>query len=144
MNYNSEDQTASLVQIALATNDDFHKIVETLGRIGVASWRDKKLFQSCHILHKRGNYYIVHFKELFILDGKQADITEEDLQRRNFITNLLLEWGLCTLVSGPEVIENVGSIFSRTKILKFHEKSEWTLESKHSLGTRQRHAPETL
>lgn len=144
MNYNSDDQTHGLIHIALKTNDDFHKIVETLSRIGVASYREHKLYQSCHILHKRGEYYIVHFKELFILDGKTADITEEDLQRRNFITGLLVEWGLCSLVSPPESIENVGNIHTRTKTLKFREKDEWTLESKHSLGTRQRHAPHTL
>lgn len=144
MNYNTDDQTRGLIHIALKSNDDFHKIVETLSRIGVASYRDHKLYQSCHILHKRGQYYIVHFKELFILDGKQADIMEEDIQRRNFITGLLVEWGLCDLVSDAREIENVGSIYSRTKVLKFHEKDSWTLESKHSLGTRQRHAPDTI
>ena len=115
--------------------DDFLKVRETLTRIGVASRSDKKLYQSCHILHKQGRYYIVHFKELFLLDGKHSDFSENDLQRRNRITKLLSDWGLVDVVD-EEQINNIASV-SQIKILPHKEKGEWTLVPKYSIGSKK-------
>ena len=115
--------------------DDFLKVRETLTRIGVASRSDKKLYQSCHILHKQGRYYIVHFKELFLLDGKHSDFSENDLQRRNRITKLLSDWGLVDVVD-DEQINNIASV-SQIKILPHKEKNEWTLVPKYSIGSKK-------
>ena len=123
-----------LVEVTLNEQDDFLKVRETLTRIGVASKKDKTLFQSCHILHKRGQYYIVHFKELFALDGKPTDITENDLSRRNAIVKLLEDWGLVTVVRKQQ-IENPPPIFlSQIKILSHKEKDEWQLVPKYNIG----------
>ena len=131
MDWTAED----MVEIKLGQPDDFLKVRETLTRIGVASRSDKKLFQSCHILHKQGKYFIVHFKELFLLDGKHSDFSENDLQRRNRITKLLSDWGLVTVVE-PEMIENASSV-SQIKILPHKEKGEWTLIPKYSIGSKK-------
>ena len=123
-----------LVEVTLNEKDDFLKVRETLTRIGVASKKDKTLFQSCHILHKRGQYYVVHFKELFALDGKPTDITESDLSRRNAIANLLEDWGLVTLVN-PKQTEVPEPIFlSQIKIISHKEKHEWQLVQKYNIG----------
>jgi hypothetical protein len=123
-----------LVEVTLNEQDDFLKVRETLTRIGVASKKDRTLFQSCHILHKRGQYYIVHFKELFALDGKPTDITENDLSRRNAIINLLQDWGLVTVVR-PQQTEVPTPIFlSQIKIISHKEKDEWELVPKYNIG----------
>lgn len=123
-----------LVEVTLTENDDFLKVRETLTRIGVASKKDKTLYQSCHILHKRGQYYIVHFKELFALDGKPTDITENDLARRNAIINLLQDWGLIEVVK-KEQTQNPPPIFlSQIKILSHKEKNDWQLIPKYNIG----------
>ena len=123
-----------LVEVTLNEQDDFLKVRETLTRIGVASKKEQTLFQSCHILHKRGQYYIVHFKELFALDGKPTDITENDLSRRNAIVKLLEDWGLVTVVRKQQ-IENPPPIFlSQIKILSHKEKDDWQLIPKYNIG----------
>ena len=122
-----------LVQVLLKKPDDFLKVRETLTRIGVASKHDKVLYQSCHILHKKGKYYIVHFKELFKLDGKPTNISPEDLARRNTIVNILAEWGLVDLVDKKKS-ENPVAPISSIKILPFKEKGEWKLEAKYNIG----------
>jgi hypothetical protein len=123
-----------LVEVTLVEPDDFLKVRETLTRIGVASKKDKTLYQSCHILHKQGKYYIVHFKELFALDGKPTDLTENDLSRRNAIAKLLQDWGLITVVT-PKQIETPTPIFiSQIKIISHKEKSEWQLVPKYNIG----------
>ena len=123
-----------LVEVTLNEQDDFLKVRETLTRIGVASKKEQTLFQSCHILHKRGQYYIVHFKELFALDGKPTDITENDLSRRNAIAKLLEDWGLVTVVRKQQ-IENPPPIFlSQIKILSHKEKDDWQLVPKYNIG----------
>jgi hypothetical protein len=123
-----------LVEVTLNEQDDFLKVRETLTRIGVASKKDRTLFQSCHILHKRGQYYIVHFKELFALDGKPTDITENDLARRNAIINLLQDWGLVTVVQ-PKQTEVPTPIFlSQVKIISHKEKDDWELVPKYNIG----------
>jgi hypothetical protein len=123
-----------LVEVTLNEQDDFLKVRETLTRIGVASKKDQILYQSCHILHKRGQYYIVHFKELFALDGKPTDITENDLSRRNAIVKLLQDWGLVTVVKKQQ-IENPPPIFlSQIKILSHKEKDDWQLVPKYNIG----------
>ena len=123
-----------LVEVTLNENDDFLKVRETLTRIGVASKKDQILYQSCHILHKRGHYYVVHFKELFALDGKPTDITESDLARRNAIANLLEDWGLVSLVN-PKQTEVPEPIFlSQIKIISHKEKHEWQLVQKYNIG----------
>ena len=124
-----------MVEIKLLAPDDFLKVRETLTRIGVASRSDKKLYQSCHILHKQGHYYIVHFKELFLLDGKHSDFSENDVQRRNRITKLLSDWGLVEVIN-PEMIEEASSV-SQIKILPHREKNEWTLIPKYSIGSKK-------
>jgi hypothetical protein len=123
-----------LVEVTLNEQDDFLKVRETLTRIGVASKKEQILYQSCHILHKRGQYYIVHFKELFALDGKPTDITENDLSRRNAIVKLLQDWGLVTVVKKQQ-IENPPPIFlSQIKILSHKEKDGWQLVPKYNIG----------
>jgi len=127
-----------LVEVRLKEQDDFLKVRETLTRIGVASKKDKTLFQSCHILHKRGQYYIVHFKELFALDGKPTDLTENDLSRRNAIVKLLEDWGLIGIVK-KEQVENPPPIFlSQIKILSHKEKDEWQLVPKYNIGSKKK------
>ncbi len=125
-----------LIEIRLSEPDDFLKVRETLTRIGVSSRTEKKLYQSCHILHKRGKYYIVHFKELFALDGMPTNFTENDVARRNTITNLLAEWELVELVEANRTQEPVAPI-SQIKILSYGEKSEWTLQPKYNIGKRR-------
>lgn len=123
----------SLVEIELPTSDAFLKVKETLTRIGVASRKEKKLYQSCHILHKQGKYYIVHFKELFMLDGKVNNFDDDDKGRRNTIVNLLEEWELVKAVK-PEQIEDPVAPLSQIKILAYKEKGEWELVPKYSIG----------
>jgi len=124
-----------MVEVKLAQPDDFLKVRETLTRIGVASRNEKKLYQSCHILHKQGRYYIVHFKELFLLDGKSSDFSENDVQRRNRITKLLSDWGLVEVVDETQ-IEDLAPI-SQIKILPYKEKAEWQLIPKYSIGSKR-------
>jgi hypothetical protein len=126
-----------LVEVTLKEPDDFLKVRETLSRIGVASKKDKTLYQSCHILHKQGRYYILHFKELFLLDGKPSDFTEEDIGRRNTIVNLLSEWNLITLVV-PDKSKNPTVPISLIKIISHKEKNEWTLVTKYTIGKKRR------
>jgi len=123
-----------LVEVTLAEEDDFLKVRETLTRIGVASKKDKTLFQSCHILHKKGLYYLVHFKELFALDGKPTDITENDLSRRNAIANLLEDWGLIKIVKKEQTAIPEPIFLSQVKILSHKEKNEWQLVPKYNIG----------
>lgn len=124
-----------MVEILLNEPDDFLKVRETLTRIGVASRKEKKLYQSCHILHKQGKYFIVHFKELFALDGKYANITINDVQRRNRITQLLSDWGLIEVVNA-ETITEIAPL-NQIKVLSFKEKNEWTLETKYNIGKKK-------
>ena len=124
-----------MLEVTLKQPDDFLKIRETLSRIGVASRKDKTLFQSCHILHKQGKYYIVHFKELFALDGKKATLVENDVQRRNTISVLLQDWNLLSRVK-PEAAENKAPL-SQIKIIAFKEKNEWNLQAKYNIGKKQ-------
>ena len=121
-----------MLEVTLNQPDDFLKIRETLSRIGVASRKDKTLFQSCHILHKQGKYYIVHFKELFALDGKKATLIENDVQRRNTIAVLLQDWNLLTIVKADEA-KNKAPL-SQIKIIAFKEKNEWNLQAKYNIG----------
>ena len=121
-----------MLEVQLKEPDDFLKVRETLTRIGVASRKDKKLFQSCHILHKQGRYFITHFKELFALDGKEANLTENDIERRNTIAQLLGDWGLIAIVN-TEVAENKAPL-SQIKVLSFKEKDEWDLQAKYNIG----------
>ena len=132
---NSDWDADKMVEIRLKQPDDFLKVRETLTRIGVASRSERKLYQSCHILHKQGRYYIVHFKELFLLDGKNSDFSENDQQRRNRITKLLSDWGLVDVVN-EELIEEASSI-SQIKILPHKEKDEWELIPKYSIGSKK-------
>jgi hypothetical protein len=124
-----------MIEIILNEPDDFLKVRETLTRIGVASRKEKKLYQSCHILHKQGKYYIVHFKELFALDGKHANLTTNDVQRRNRIAQLLGDWGLITIVN-PGIITEVAPL-NQIKVLAYKEKGEWTLETKYNIGKKK-------
>jgi hypothetical protein len=125
-----------MIEVKLSNDDDFLKIRETLTRIGVASRKDKTLYQSCHILHKQGRYFIVHFKELFALDGKPTDFEEADIGRRNAISNLLSEWGLITLVEPDKSKDPVAPI-SQIKVLPFKEKDQWTLTPKYNIGKKK-------
>ena len=127
--------TDSMIEVALREPDDFLKVRETLTRIGVASRKEKKLYQSCHILHKQGKYYIVHFKELFALDGKKANLSLNDVQRRNRIVQLLGDWGLVS-INSKESIVDVAPL-SQIKVLAYKEKHEWTLESKYNIGKKK-------
>ena len=124
---------SQMVEVVLSEPDDFLKVRETLTRIGVASRKEKKLYQSCHILHKQGKYYIVHFKELFALDGKQTNLSENDIARRNTISNLLKDWGLISIMGDAS---NVAPL-SQIKVLSFREKNEWTLETKYNIGKKK-------
>ena len=124
-----------MVEVALRQPDDFLKVRETLTRIGVASRKEKKLYQSCHILHKQGRYYIVHFKELIALDGKKANLSINDVQRRNRIVHLLSDWGLVS-INAKEVIADVAPL-SQIKVLAYKEKGDWTLESKYNIGKKK-------
>ncbi len=123
-----------LVEITFPEKDDFLKIRETLSRIGVASRKDKELFQSCHILHKKGKYYIVHFKELFKLDGKQTNFDESDMGRRNTIIDLLKQWNLISVVKESQIVEPRAPL-SQIKVIPFKEKTEWKLTQKYSIGS---------
>ena len=125
----------NMVEVSLNEPDDFLKVRETLTRIGVASRKEKKLYQSCHILHKQGRYYIVHFKELFALDGKKANLSTNDVQRRNRIVQLLSDWGLIS-ISAKETIADVAPL-SQIKVLSYKEKGDWTLESKYNIGKKK-------
>ena len=126
----------AMVEVKLNEPDDFLKVRETLTRIGIASRKEKTLFQSCHILHKQGKYYIVHFKELFALDGKTTNFTENDTARRNSIANLLSEWELITLVEPDKSAEPTVPL-SQLKILSFKEKDEWDLTPKYNIGNKR-------
>jgi hypothetical protein len=126
----------TLVEVRIGDDDDFLKIRETLTRIGVASRKDKTIYQSCHILHKQGRYYIVHFKELFALDGKPSNFGDEDKGRRNTISNLMAEWGLVTLVDSNKTKEPLASL-SQIKVLPHREKNEWNLVAKYNIGKKK-------
>ena len=123
------------LEVLLVKPDDFLKVRETLTRIGVASRKDKILFQSCHILHKQGKYYIVHFKELFALDGKQADITDNDLERRNTIAKLLSDWGLVKIIENNKFAELAP--LSQIKVISYKDKHEWDLQTKYNIGKKR-------
>ena len=123
-----------MLEVGLKEPDDFLKVRETLSRIGVASRKNKTLYQSCHILHKQGKYYIVHFKELFALDGKDTNISENDIARRNTIANLLSDWGLIN-VMGKRTVE--AAPLSQIKVISFKEKNEWSLETKYNIGKKK-------
>ena len=126
-----------MVEVVLGEPDDFLKVRETLTRIGVASRKERKIYQSCHILHKQGRYYIVHFKELFALDGKKANISLNDVQRRNRIVQLLVDWGLVNIsTERQEKIKDLAPL-NHIKVLSFKEKGEWTLESKYNIGRKK-------
>ena len=123
-----------MLEVGLKEPDDFLKVRETLSRIGVASRKEKTLFQSCHILHKQGKYFIVHFKELFALDGKDTNLSENDIARRNTIANLLSDWGLVKVVSESDV---ESAPLSQIKVISFKEKNEWKLETKYNIGKKK-------
>jgi hypothetical protein len=125
-----------MIEVLLESPDDFLKIRETLTRIGVASKKDKKIFQSCHILHKQNRYFIVHFKELFALDGKPTNFSEDDIARRNTISNLLAEWNLYKIIN-PEKTKSPVAPISQIKIIAYKEKSEWILEQKYNIGKKR-------
>ena len=127
--------TESMIEVGLSEPDDFLKVRETLTRIGVASRKEKKLYQSCHILHKQGKYYIVHFKELFALDGKKANLSINDVQRRNRIVQLLGDWGLVS-INSKESIADVAPL-SQIKVLSYKDKGGWNLESKYNIGKKK-------
>ena len=122
-----------MLEISLKEPDDFLKVRETLSRIGVASRKEKKLYQSCHILHKQGRYFIVHFKELFALDGKDTNLSENDIARRNTIVNLLDDWGLVEVLGTAEP----AAPLSQIKVISYKEKSDWTLETKYNIGKKR-------
>lgn len=126
---------SDMVEVLLKEPDDFLKVRETLTRIGVSSRKEKKLYQSCHILHKKGKYYIVHFKELFALDRKDTNLSLNDLQRRNRIVQLLVDWELCSLVNA-EAITDVAPL-NQIKVISYKDKVEWTLESKYTIGKKK-------
>ena len=122
-----------MLEVGLKETDDFLKVRETLSRIGVASRKERKLYQSCHILHKQGRYYIVHFKELFALDGKKTNLSENDIARRNTIAKLLMDWGLVNIIGEVKEVAPLSQI----KVLSFSEKNEWTLETKYNIGKKK-------
>ena len=128
-------QPADMVEVTLGQPDDFLKVRETLTRIGVASRKERKLYQSCHILHKQGKYYIVHFKELFALDGKHTNLSLNDVQRRNRIIQLLSDWGLISIVTADKIADVAP--LNQIKVLAFKEKDEGTLESKYNIGRKK-------
>ena len=125
-----------MVEIILREPDDFLKVRETLTRIGVASRKEKKIYQSCHILHKQGRYYLVHFKELFALDGKHANLTINDIQRRNRIAQLLTDWGLVSIVNVDKV-KDIAPL-NQIKVLSFKDKGDWVLETKYNIGSKKK------
>ena len=122
-----------MLEVSLAEPDDFLKVRETLSRIGVSSRKERKLYQSCHILHKQGRYFIVHFKELFALDGKETNLSENDVSRRNTIANLLSDWGLVGIMGNAEP----QAPLSQIKVLSFKEKDDWILETKYNIGKKK-------
>jgi 2-polyprenyl-6-methoxyphenol hydroxylase-like FAD-dependent oxidoreductase len=124
-----------MIEVSLNEPDDFLKVRETLTRIGVASRKEKKIYQSCHILHKQGRYFIVHFKELFALDGKHANLTVNDVQRRNRIVQLLSDWGLITVIF-PEKVTDIAPL-NQIKVLSYKDKDEWELETKYNIGKKK-------
>ena len=130
-----------MVEVVLGEPDDFLKVRETLTRIGVASRKEKKIYQSCHILHKQGRYYLVHFKVLFALDGKHANITVNDVQRRNRIAQLLADWGLISIVSADK-IQDIAPL-NQIKVLAFRDKQDWILETKYNIGSKKKRTEET-
>jgi|TARA_R100000908_G_C3696249_1_gene108544 hypothetical protein len=132
----SQELIDTMVEVGLQEQEDFLKVRETLTRIGVASRKDKTLYQSCHILHKQGKYYIVHFKELFALDGKPTNFNEEDQGRRNTITNLLAEWGLINIVHPEKATDPIAPL-SQIKIISHKEKDEWALVAKYNIGRKK-------
>ena len=125
-----------MIEVTLNEPDDFLKVRETLTRIGVASRKEKKIYQSCHILHKQGRYYIVHFKELFALDGKHANLTQNDVQRRNRIIQLLSDWGLITVLNADKITDIAP--LNQIKVLAYKEKGEWILETKYNIGKKKK------
>ena len=129
----SQDQ---MVEVTLNEPDDFLKVRETLTRIGVASRKEKKIYQSCHILHKQGRYFLVHFKELFALDGKHANLTSNDVQRRNRIAQLLADWGLVSIVS-TDKIQDIAPL-NQIKVLSYKDKGDWILETKYNIGSKKK------
>ena len=133
----SSDQ---MVEISLNEPDDFLKVRETLTRIGVASRKEKKIYQSCHILHKQGRYYLVHFKELFALDGKHANLTINDVQRRNRIAQLLADWGLISIVN-VKTIKDIAPL-NQIKVLAYKDKGDWILETKYNIGSKKKKVEE--
>ena len=130
-----------MVEVILGEPDDFLKVRETLTRIGVASRKEKKIYQSCHILHKQGRYYLVHFKELFALDGKHANLTLNDIQRRNRIVQLLADWGLIEIVNA-DLIQDIAPL-NQIKVLSYKDKGEWILETKYNIGSKKKRTEET-
>ena len=126
----------NMIEVNLKEPDDFLKVRETLTRIGVASRKERKLYQSCHILHKKGQYYIVHFKELFALDGKHANLTQNDVQRRNRIIQLLSDWGLITIMNVSKITDIAP--LNQIKVLAYKEKHEWILETKYNIGKKKK------
>tara|TARA_B100000945_G_scaffold282462_1_gene250874 strand:+ start:1483 stop:1908 length:426 start_codon:yes stop_codon:yes gene_type:complete len=126
---------SDMIEVMLSEPDDFLKVRETLTRIGVASRKEKKIYQSCHILHKQGKYYIVHFKELFALDGKKTNLSSNDVQRRNRIIQLLSDWGLIKIADSTKVTDLAP--LNQIKVLAFKEKDDWTLESKYNIGRKK-------
>ena len=135
INWSVED----MLEVTIKQPDDFLKVRETLTRIGVASRKDKTLYQSCHILHKQGKYYIIHFKELFALDGKKSTLTQNDIQRRNTIALLLQDWNLCDIKEKTKAEDKAP--LSQIKVLPFKEKKEWTLSSKYNIGKKPQEKP---
>ena len=130
-----------MVEVTLNEPDDFLKVRETLTRIGVASRKEKKIYQSCHILHKQGRYFLVHFKELFALDGKHANLTSNDVQRRNRIAQLLVDWGLVGIVNS-DTIQDVAPL-NQIKVLAYKDKGDWILETKYNIGSKKKKVEET-
>ena len=130
-----------MVEVTLNEPDDFLKVRETLTRIGVASRKEKKIYQSCHILHKQGRYFLVHFKELFALDGKHANLTSNDVQRRNRIAQLLVDWGLVGIVSA-DTIQDVAPL-NQIKVLSYKDKGDWILETNYNIGSKKKKVEET-
>ena len=130
-----------MVEVILGEPDDFLKVRETLTRIGVASRKEKKIYQSCHILHKQGRYYLVHFKELFALDGKHANLTVNDVQRRNRIVQLLADWGLVEIVN-VDLIQDIAPL-NQIKVLSYKDKQDWILETKYNIGSKKKRTEET-
>ena len=133
---------SKMVEVTLNEPDDFLKVRETLTRIGVASRKEKKIYQSCHILHKQGRYFLVHFKELFALDGKHANLTTNDVQRRNRIAQLLVDWGLVGIVNA-DTIQDVAPL-NQIKVLSYKDKGDWILETKYNIGSKKKKVEETV